>query len=100
MPTTASALPDTPFGATPRPLTEEVLQTAEEAVLASPASVETLQGGDPVAEHHGLATGAGTAADRLARIVAEKPLQSALAALLAGALLATLVKLALSRRHP
>jgi hypothetical protein len=97
----ATAAPDssaTPFGAPPRPLTEDVLQSAEEAVLANPASVETLQGGEPVPQAGGRAENGGTATGRLAHIVREKPLQSTLAALAAGALLAALVKLALGRR--
>lgn len=98
MVTNASALSDTPFGAAPRPLTEEVLQSAEEAVVTNPASVETLQGGESLPEPRGGAGSAGLHTDRLARIVADKPLQSALAALFAGALLAALVRLALSRR--
>lgn len=96
---TASDISETPsFGAAPRPLSEDVLQSAEEAVLANPASVETLQGGDPVPQAGGMARSAGPNTDRLARIVGEKPLQSALAALVAGALLAALVRLALGRR--
>ncbi len=90
---------DTPFGAPPRPLTEGVLQSAEEAVLANPASVETLQGGEPAPPAHGPARSAGPNTDRLARLVGEKPLQATLAALAAGALLAALVKLALGRRR-
>jgi hypothetical protein len=100
MANTASDLSDTPFGAPPRPLTEGVLQSAEEAVLANPESVETLQGGEALPQSDGPATGARPNTDRLARIVAEKPLQSALAALLAGALLAALLRHALNRRHP
>lgn len=96
---TASDLSDPPFGAPPRPLTDDVLQSAEEAVLANPASVETLQGADPAPLSDGVARSAGPNTDRLARIVGEKPLQSALAALVAGALLAALVKLALGRRR-
>jgi hypothetical protein len=91
---------DTPFGAPPRPLAEGVLQSAEEAVLANPASVDTLQGGEPLPQSNGPATGATPNTDRLARIVAEKPLQSALAALLAGAMLAALLRHALHRWRP
>ena len=98
MATTASPLSETPFGAPPRPLTDDVLQTAEEAVLASPGG-EVLQGGEPLLEPAGRVPGGVPHTDRLARIVAEKPLQSALAALLAGALLAALVKFALGRRR-
>ncbi len=94
--TPASDIHDTPFGAPPRPLNEEVLQSAEEAVLANPASVETLQAGEPEAAEAGAART--PYADRLARRAAEKPVQSALLALAAGALLAALVKASLSRR--
>jgi hypothetical protein len=99
MVTTSSDLSDTPFGAPPRPLTEDVLQSAEEAVLANPASVETLQGDEFAPGAGGQAPGLGTNADRLGRIVGEKPVQSALVALAAGALLASLARLALARRR-
>jgi hypothetical protein len=99
MVTAASSSSDTPFGVPPRPLTEDVLQSAEEAVLANPASVETLQGGEPVPPPDVRATNGGAHTERLAHIVREKPLQSTLAALAAGALLAALVKLALGRRY-
>jgi hypothetical protein len=99
MSTHASEIHDTPFGAAPRPLTEDVLQSAEEAVLANPASVETLQGGESEPEEASdPATSRTRYTDRLARHAAEKPLQSALLALAAGALLAALVKAALRRR--
>ncbi len=97
MHTLASYIPDTPFGAPPRPLTEDVLQSAEEAVLANPASVETLQGGEP--EAAGTSEARTPYTDRLAHYAAEKPVQSALLALGAGALLAVLLKAALSRRN-
>jgi hypothetical protein len=96
--TTATAPRDTPFGAPSRPLTEDVLQSAEEAVLTNPASVETLQDEEPVPEPDMPPANTPRRTDRLARIVAHRPFQSALAALLAGALAAALVKLALSRR--
>jgi len=99
MATTASDISATPFGAPPRPLAEDVMQSAEEAVLAHPASVETLQGDLVTPEPEGADAHRGPNTDRLARIVGERPVQSALAALLAGALLASLVKLALSRRR-
>jgi hypothetical protein len=97
MVTTASDTSDTPFGAPPRPLTEGVLQSAEEAVLANPASVENFPDGELALDRPGAAATRHT--DRLAHIVGERPVQSALAALLAGALLASLVRLALSRRR-
>lgn len=90
---------DTPFGAPPRPLTENVLQSAEEAVLANPKSVETLQDGEAVPEAAETGVTRTPFTDRLARRAAEKPVQSALFALAAGALLAALVKAALIRRR-
>jgi hypothetical protein len=99
MVTTSSPLSDTPFGAPPRPLTEDVLQSAEEAVLANPASVETLQGGEPATGADDPVVSPGPNTHRLGRIVGEKPVQSALVALAAGALLASLVRLALARRR-
>lgn len=96
-------IPDAPFGASPRSLTEDVLQSSQEAVLTNPASVDTLQGGDPEPEAHAEAEPADPGAtripyvDRLAGRAAEKPVQSALLALAAGALLAALLKAALSR---
>ncbi|MES2955905.1 MAG: hypothetical protein V4711_10640 [Pseudomonadota bacterium] len=98
MSTPASDIDNTPFGAPPRPLTEDVLQSAEEAVLANPASVDTLQGGEPVPQAADAGVSRASYTDRLARHASEKPLQSALIALAAGALLAVLVKAALSRR--
>lgn len=99
MSTPASDIHDTPFGASPRPLNEDVLQSAEQAVLANPASVETLQDGDPVPDTATTALARTPYADRLARRASEKPVQSALLALASGALLAALVKAALVRRR-
>lgn len=90
-------IPDAPFGASPRPLTEEVLQSAHEAVITNPASVDTLQGGEPEAEPADPGATRTPYVDRLTRRVSEKPVQAALLALAAGALLAALVKVALSR---
>ena len=97
---TANAPPvhDTPFGAAPRPLTEAVLQSAEEAVVANPDSVETLQRGELVSDTDPV-TQRVSRRERISHVVAEKPLQSALAALAAGALLAALVKSTLRRRR-
>lgn len=95
----ATDLPATPFGAPPRPLNEDVLQSAEEAVLTNPDAVETLQDGDPAFVTDLRPGGEGSAGNRLARIVAERPLQSALAALLAGGFLAALAMHTLSRRQ-
>lgn len=99
MPTPASDIHDTPFGAPPRPLNEDVLQSAEQAVLTNPASVETLQDGEPVPVTATMALARTPFADRLARRAAAKPVQSALLALGTGAVLAALVKAALVRRH-
>jgi hypothetical protein len=99
MNTPASDTHDTPFGAPPRPLTEDVLQSAEEAVLANPASVESLQDGEPVPDASRAGVSRTPYADGLARRVAEKPVQSALLALAFGALLTALVKAALIRRR-
>ncbi|WP_395057196.1 hypothetical protein [Polaromonas sp.] len=99
MSTPASELHDTPFGAPPRPLTEDVLQSAGEAVLANPASVETLQGGEPVLDAADTGPTRARFGDRVARRVAEKPVQSALFAMAAGALAAVVVSAALSRRR-
>ncbi len=98
MKTPDSGMHDTPFGAPSRPLQEDVLQSAEEAVLANPASVETLQGGEPLPETADTGASRPSYAERLARHTAEKPVQSALIALAGGALLAVVVKAALSRR--
>lgn len=94
-----SDLSDTPFGAPPRPLTEDVLQSAEEAVLAKPVAAETPEGVEPASGADGPARSGGTNTNRLGRIVGERPIQSALVALAAGALVASLVKLALARRR-
>ena len=99
MNTQASGInPPPPFGAPPRPLAEDVLQSAEEAVLTNPVSVDTLQGEpllapvppDEVEESY---------TRQLARQVGEKPVLSALLALASGALLAVALKSALQRRR-
>lgn len=97
MVTTASDVSDTPFGAPPRPLTEGVLQSAEEAVLVNPASAATPQDGEAVRD--GRAPSVAPTPGSLARLVGEKPVQAALAALLAGGLLTALIQLALRRRQ-
>lgn len=95
----ASDKENPPFGAPSRPLGEEVLQSAEDAVLTNPASVDGMP-------DHGLASdpqAADTAEARapkvskLARQVAEQPVFSALLAFAAGALLIALVRSALQR---
>lgn len=97
-----SALP----AASSRHLGDDVLQSAEEAVLTNPASsAEVLA---PGAFDPGAASG-DTLPRRqrlhryqqeLAAYVARKPAQSALMALAAGAALAALVRAAFSRRGP
>jgi len=102
MPLSASDNDLPPFGAPPRPLTDEVLQSAEEAVLTNPGSVEGMpeQGGvdvAPGAQEPSVPRAPYTR--RLAQHVAEHPVQSALLAVAAGALMAAVVKAALQRRH-
>lgn len=99
MVTSTSNFSETPFGAPPRPLNEAVLQSAEEAVLANPASADTLHDDEPASPAPGLPASAHPVPNRLARLVAERPFQATLAALAAGALLAALARLALARRH-
>ncbi len=99
MSTTPSDIENTPFGAPPRPLVEDVLQSAEEAVLSNPASVETLQGGEPVPAAEGDGDSRSPLTDRLARQVADRPLQSALLAMAAGAAVTMLLKSALAGRR-
>jgi hypothetical protein len=94
---TANDARTAPFGAPPRPLNEDVLQSAEEAVLTNPDAVQTLQEGD-LSPPSGLPAGTqGWSHERLARMVAERPLLYALGALAAGGLVAALVRRALSR---
>ena len=92
---------DTPFGATPRPLADEVLQTAEEAVLSNPDAVEILpeQGSAHVLKPAAPHAPSESATQRLARQVADKPYQAALLALVAGALVTLLLQTALQRRQ-
>ena len=98
MSTLASEVHSAPFGTPPRPLGEDVLQSAEQVVLANPASVEILRGGELEPEAAGTGVTRAPFTERLARRAAKKPVQSALLALAAGALLAGLVKAALKRR--
>jgi ElaB/YqjD/DUF883 family membrane-anchored ribosome-binding protein len=97
------AVADTdPVQALPRQLGEDVLQSAEEAVLSNPASVEgvhpqmqTLEleaavGGNALASHY---------QDAVARYVAQNPCQSALIATAAGALAAALLRSMVRRRR-
>lgn len=96
----ASASPD----AAHRHLGDDVLQSAEEAVLTNPASTaETLASGafepdavtgEALSRHQRLHR----YQEELAAYVARKPAQSALMALVAGAALAALLRAAFSRR--
>lgn len=90
-----------PFGAGPRTLTEDVLQSAEEAVLSNPASVAGMpeQGLPSAPKIADAAVTRAASADKLAQRMAEKPFQSALLAFVAGALLAALVRSAMQRRR-
>ena len=90
-----------PFGAPPRTLTEDVLQSAEEAVLSNPASVAGMpeQGLPSAPKIADAAVTRAASADKLAQRMAEKPFQSALLAFVAGALLAALVRSAMQRRR-
>ncbi|MDI1268798.1 MAG: hypothetical protein PSV40_06810 [Polaromonas sp.] len=87
-----NALPAAPS----RPLTEDVLQSAEQAVLSNPASDGILA---PVG-HDVAAPGVLTRyRESLASQVARKPGQSALLALAAGALAAAVLRSVVSRRR-
>lgn len=97
---TSSPTQSPPFGALPRPLSDEVLQSAEEAVVANPLSAGMLQGSLPEPGVAGAGGRSVPAADRLSRLVAEKPVQSVLFAMVAGAMAAAAVKLVLRRRSP
>ena len=90
-----------PFGEPPRTLTEDVLQSAEEAVLSNPASVAGMpeQGLPSAPKIADAAVTRAASADKLAQRMAEKPFQSALLAFVAGALLAALVRSAMQRRR-
>ena len=85
-----------PFGAPPRQLSDDVLQTAEEAVLSLPA-----EDGQPQLE--ALSRPADAAAssyqDGVARYVAKRPFQAALMAMAVGALAALALRSALPRRR-
>lgn len=82
-----------------RPLNEDVLQSAEQAVLSNPASDGILAPADHDAAAPGVLT---RYRGSLASQVARKPGQSALLALAAGALTAALLRPLVSRRrrHP
>ena len=85
-----------------RRLDDDVLQSAEEAVLANPASSALLQGhGDPQALSGSEPRSTGSPPKyqlALARQVAQQPFTSALIAFGAGALAIALMRLVISRR--
>ena len=92
-----------PFGASSRQLSDDVLQSAEEAVLTNPASAE---GGPPQIQPPALAPAATDRAspspsnrDVVARYVAQNPCQSALIAVAVGALAAAAWRSALGRHR-
>ncbi len=97
----ASDIENLPFGSLSRPLAEEVLQSAEEAVLTNPASVNGMadQGLSFVSPAADAAGAHSPQVGKLARHVAQKPFLSAFLALAAGALLAAVVRSALQRRR-
>ncbi len=84
----------------PRQLTDDVLQSAEEAVLSNPAPIE---GGPAQIAPPESEPASGQALlryqDAVARYVAQKPCQSALIAVAAGALAAAVLRSALQRRR-
>jgi hypothetical protein len=79
-----------------RPLNEDVLQSAEQAVLSNPASDGMLAPAGDDAEAAGRLS---RYREALASQVARKPAQSALLALAAGALAAGLLRRLASRRR-
>ncbi|MDI1273947.1 hypothetical protein [Polaromonas sp.] len=79
-----------------RPLNDEVLQSAEQAVLSNPASDGILA---PAGEGAGATGVLGRYRAALAGQVARRPGQSALLALAAGALGAALLRSAVNRRR-
>lgn len=88
-------------GATHRHLGDDVLQSAEEAVLTNPASsAEALAPGAATGEALPHRQRLNRYQEELAAYVARKPVQSALMALVAGAAMAALVRAAFSRRGP
>lgn len=82
-----------------RRLDDDVLQSAEEAVLANPASAAVLPGqGDPQLRAASSATSLPNVQRTLARRVSQQPFAAALLAFGAGALAAALLRSAISRR--
>jgi hypothetical protein len=81
-----------------RSLGEDVLQSAEDAVLSQPEAVQAWPGSETVSGA-APALPASPWSERLAHCVAEKPVQSALWALVSGAVLAVLIRSALQKRR-
>lgn len=79
----------------PRQLNDDVLQTAEEAVLTHPASVEAIPS---QADVYGTASAVSRYRGALLGYVAEKPCRSALMAVVAGAVVAAALRSALAHR--
>ena len=83
-----------------RRLDDDVLQSAEEAVLANPTSTAVLQGpGDPLAVKAGSAGSPSKYQRELARQVAQQPFKAALLAFAAGATVTALMRSVISRRR-
>lgn len=89
----------------PRQLSDDVLQSAQEAVLANPASAEaapfqtvTVEGAENAESSERTRVPLSRYQETLCAYVARKPGTSALMAAAVGALFAGLVKAALSRR--
>ena len=86
--------------ATTRRLEDEVLQSAEEAVLTNPTSTAMLPGqGDPQAAKAGNAESPPQYQRALARQIAHQPFTAALLAFGAGAMVIVLMRSIISRRR-
>ena len=96
--TFVSQVPDTPEPH--RRLDDDVLQSAEEAVLANPASTAVLPAqGDPQATKASSAGIPPKYQRELARRVAQQPFTAALLAFGAGAMVIALMRSVISRRR-
>ena len=83
-----------------RRLDDEVLQSAEEAVLANPTSTAVLQGqGDPQTVKAGSVGSPPKYQQALARQVAQQPFTAALLAFGVGAMAIALMRSVISRRR-
>ena len=83
-----------------RRLDDDVLQSAEEAVLANPTSTAVLPGqGDPKAAKAGSAGSPPNYQQALARQVAHQPFTASLLAFGVGAIVIVLMRSAISRRR-